>query len=714
MPRLAPVAAGAAGLLLAGLIAPVGATALANSGPRTVSAPVATGQWSALGGGLGGSNCTIFLPCVNALAMWDDTIVAGGLLEHSLVAGTGGPAVALNGVAAYSPSDDTWVALGPAVAPGFSKPPGAAEVWAIAVWDDSLVVGGDFSATSDGSVILNNLAVYRTLDDTWLPFGQDDTPGVNQRVTSIITWRDDTLLVAGDFNEAGPPSQTPGSMPPVVQYATRQGAPVQLVPLARAGGLNQPSPVLGTRDDTIYVGGNMSTSSYGVSHIGAVSTSDDTLVPLGPGLDSLVFTIDWLDDLLIAGGGFTATAGGGPPLRLIGGYSLQSNTWAPLGAGLSRDDFSPAQVNDIVSDTTRGLVYAAGTFTTSPSSPPISLNGVGAWDAGISEWIPFAFGPNRNGLDAPFQAATSLLLDDTLIYVGGRFDDTGTGVTGTNDIARWTWDPPQGANALSAAGGATVTITGAGFIGMSPTDTVRFGSTPVTSLTRISSTQLRVVVPPGTFMNAPIYVDAVGGRGQVGTFSTPSGPGPGPTPLNPPAAPLSVAAVAGDARATVTWTAPTSSGSVPITRYEVRSTPAGGTCLVATLTCTITGLTNGTTYVFEARALNGAGWGPWSTPSNTVTPVAPPPPSITITGSRGTGADRQVVFVTGTSTGLDAQQVRAHVKLRGQANYRPGRFVAIGTDGTFTWQRTTGKKTYIYFTGSGVQSNRIIIQAARR
>lgn len=197
------------------------------------------------------------------------------------------------------------------------------------------------------------------------------------------------------------------------------------------------------------------------------------------------------------------------------------------------------------------------------------------------------------------------------------------------------------------------------------------------------------------------------------TVITP-GPGPGPAPAAPASAPQNVTATAENAEATVTWSAPASSGSFPITTYEVRSTPTGGTCLVSARTCTITGLTNGTTYTFEARALNGAGWGPWSTPSNAVTPVAPPPPSITITGSRGTGADRRIVSVTGTSTGLDAQQVRAHVKLRGHTNYRPGRFVDVLADGTFTWQRTTGKKTYIYFTGSGAQSNRIIIQAARR
>lgn len=39
--------------------------------------------------------------------------------------------------------------------------------------------------------------------------------------------------------------------------------------------------------------------------------------------------------------------------------------------------------------------------------------------------------------------------------------------------------------------------------------------------------------------------------------------------------------------------------------------------------------------------------------------------------------------------------------------------VDLSPDGRFTWKRTTDKRTYVYFTGSGIQSNRVIIPAAR-
>ena len=243
-------------------------------------------------------------------------------------------------------------------------------------------------------------------------------------------------------------------------------------------------------------------------------------------------------------------------------------------------------------------------------------------------------------------------------------------------------------------------------------ESVSFGGTSVTP-TPLAGDSWQVTAPagtPGTTVTVPVTVTFRGGlTASAGSFTLTTLV---PPPALPPGAPTAVSAMAGNASATVTWSAPADTGSFPISTYEVRSTPAGESCLATTLTCTITGLANGTVYSFEARALNGAGWGPWSAPSNTVTPIAPVPPTITIAGSRGTGAERQTITVTGTSTRLTDTRVRAHVKLRGQTDYRPGRLVDLDAAGGFTWQRTTGRKAYIYFTGDTATSNRIIIPAA--
>ena len=186
----------------------------------------------------------------------------------------------------------------------------------------------------------------------------------------------------------------------------------------------------------------------------------------------------------------------------------------------------------------------------------------------------------------------------------------------------------------------------------------------------------------------------------------------------PPGAPTAVAVEIGDGSANVTWSAPEWSGSFPVTNFEVSATPGGKSCLVQApaLSCQVTGLTNDMPYTFAVRALNGAGWGAWSSASPEVTPVEPVVPTITISGQRGEVRGRQGVIVTGSSVGLvDGEVVRPWVKLAGQSAYSQGvASISVDDSGTFIWQRRTGKKVYVYFVSAdGVKSDRIILQSAR-
>ncbi len=109
-------------------------------------------------------------------------------------------------------------------------------------------------------------------------------------------------------------------------------------------------------------------------------------------------------------------------------------------------------------------------------------------------------------------------------------------------------------------------------------------------------------------------------------------------PFVSPGAPTSVNAAAGDARASVTFAAPTNNGGSAITGYTVTSLPAGGTDINAgstSLTHSITGLTNGTSYAFTVKATNSAGTSIVSVASNVVMPLAPVATTFTFSGPSG-------------------------------------------------------------------------------
>ena len=95
-----------------------------------------------------------------------------------------------------------------------------------------------------------------------------------------------------------------------------------------------------------------------------------------------------------------------------------------------------------------------------------------------------------------------------------------------------------------------------------------------------------------------------------------------------PGAPTNAAALAGDTRVSVRWSAPVSNGGATITSYRVTSSPDSLTCTTSTLSCIVTGLTNGTSYVFTVTATNSVGTGPASAASAAVTPVAMSIPSV--------------------------------------------------------------------------------------
>src|SRR5659263_228824 len=89
-----------------------------------------------------------------------------------------------------------------------------------------------------------------------------------------------------------------------------------------------------------------------------------------------------------------------------------------------------------------------------------------------------------------------------------------------------------------------------------------------------------------------------------------------------PGAPTIGTATAGNAQATVTFTAPVSDGGSAITGYTVTSSPGGLTGTGTASPIIVTGLTNETAYIFTVTATNAIGTSVASSASNSVTPVS--------------------------------------------------------------------------------------------
>lgn len=639
-----------------------------RSAPRSVTDDTVLGVFSPLGEG--------FDSTVRSLAvLGDGTVYAGGSFATAIGVGNSSK------IAAWSNVDDTWHSVG-----GVTN----GDVYALAVQgDDTVVAGGVFSAIG-GVAGRNRIALWSNADDTWRALGT----GADNAVYALAAAGDDTVYAGGRFGSVGgvPASYVAGwSSHDDAWHALGGGTDDRVLSLAVQG------------DDTVYAGGLFAFAGLvpGTDHVAGWSIGDGQWHSLAVGTDADVYALAvQADDTAFAGGAFGDA--GATTVNQVAAWSNPDATWSPLNQGTDSD------VDALAVDEEHGLIYAGGSFRAVGS---IYAYGIAVWDTDIGAWLPLQAAGGAGVRPGPYSSHVyAIALDDSVVYLGGSF--TSAGGIGASRMAKWTWDPPS-AEAVPAMGAnsTTIQVRGSGLIGVSG---VRVNGISAT-YTRDDSTTINVAIP-GTLYNGTyaIQVDAVGGTATTSYTVTGS---PIPPPPAPPSAPRTVTARADVASATVTWSAPADFGSYAISNYQVVATPGGKGCLVsaATTTCEVTGLSQGTAYTFSARAMNGAGWGPWSAPSNAVTPSAPTGPTITITGSRDL-SDTRVISVKGTSTGLGMGAIlRPWLRFPGQGSASPGAStILVDVDGAFTWQRATGKRVRVYVaTADGMtKSNPVVIPAA--
>ncbi len=204
-----------------------------------------------------------------------------------------------------------------------------------------------------------------------------------------------------------------------------------------------------------------------------------------------------------------------------------------------------------------------------------------------------------------------------------------------NGQASVSFSPP------ASNGGAPITeYIAMAFIAGVPTGTFNTGAGSPITVTGLVN---------GTTYTFEVYaINAVG----AGPFSAPSNP---VTPMaTVPSAPLNPAAVAGNAEAFISFSAPLTNGGSLITLYTATSTPGGMTGSVSGFgVITVTGLTNATAYTFTVTATNAIGTGPASVATASVTPTSGTTvPSAPLSPSAEAGsAEAFVYFSPPASTG---------------------------------------------------------------
>ena len=201
----------------------------------------------------------------------------------------------------------------------------------------------------------------------------------------------------------------------------------------------------------------------------------------------------------------------------------------------------------------------------------------------------------------------------------------GTSITSTSSTAvspaPGVPSAPTGVNAVAGVTQATVSWT-------TPTST---GGSVITAYTVTASPGGQIVATNGStntttvtgLTNGTAYTFTVTATNAIGTSSASAASSAVTPAATVPDSPTGVVATPGNGQASVSWSAPASTGGTAITGYTVTAS-SGQVFATSSTTTTVTGLTNGTAYTFTVTATNAIGTSTASSPSSAVTPASAP------------------------------------------------------------------------------------------
>jgi hypothetical protein len=417
-----------------------------------------------------------------------------------------------------------------------------------------------------------------------------------------------------------------------------------------------------------------------VNVVGASIGSPTTTVGPSASPSAPVVTLTPLDESLRVS--FPAPADGGSPISALE-YQVGSGSWTDAGTltspflitGLTNGTSYTVRLR---ADNAVGPGTSSAPVSAAPRTVPDAPTGVSAavgnaqttvsWTApgsdggsAITSYTASAYATAVSA-SALFSCTTSTtscaitgLTNATTYYVSVvAANVAGSGLASAPRVAVTPLAPP-GAPTLTSLTPGNTTLTLAFTAGSSGSSAITGYEYQLNGGSWLSAGTTSSPITISGLTNGTSYTVALHAISAVGTGATSTTLTA--TPYTFPDAPGSVAANGRAASADITWAAPNDNGS-PITSYTATAFSAAtagsqiGTCNTSTLACTISGLTNLTTYYVSLQAQNSAGLSVRSTPRVAVTPTVVPGAVSGVTAVAG-NASAQLSWTPG-STGLSA------------------------------------------------------------
>ncbi|HCE45674.1 MAG TPA: laccase [Lentisphaeria bacterium] len=459
-----------------------------------------------------------------------------------------------------------------------------------------------------------------------------------------------------------PPANNGGA--PITSYTVTSSPGSKI-----ATGLTSPIVVTGLTNGTSYTFTVKATNAVGT---GPASTRSLAVRPAAlPGAPTVGKITAGIGQATVA---FTApVSNGGSPITSYtvtsnpGGFTAAKKTSPIIVTGLTGGTpytFTVTATNALGTGAASAASGAVTPTAAVPGAPTAAKAVRGNAQATVSFTAPLANGSAITGYTVTSNpggitvggAASPIVVPGLKNGTSYRFNVKATNGVGTGAVSAYSAAVVPATVPAAPTIGTAVAGNGQATVSFIPVPLASNGGTAITSYTvtsapgglTASKTTSPIIVTGLT--NGTAYTFSVTANNAVGTGAA-SASTTAVTPVTLPGAPTAVSAAAGNALATVSFTAPASNGGSAITSYTVTSSPGGKTATGAASPLVVNGLTNGTAYTFTVKATTSIGTGPASAASVKVTPATLPGAPKIGKAVRLSSTQVRVPFTAPTSNG---------------------------------------------------------------